>query len=64
MTPSDWTRELWEKLQDVTANEEAWEIIEEAGRELVRVVRERVVEDESGGSDRESHQGPQSEDGA
>jgi hypothetical protein len=27
---SDWTRELWEKLRDVIANEEAWYILEEA----------------------------------
>ena len=42
--PSDWTRRLWEKLQDITQNEQAWDVLE-AGRgeiiaEVVLMVRQ------------------------
>ena len=32
--PTDWTRRLWENLQDITQNEQAWEVIEAAAKEL------------------------------
>ena len=31
----DWTRALWEQLQDCPNNETAWEIISENGRKLI-----------------------------
>ena len=50
MRVSDWSRDLWEKLHDVIANEEAWAILEEA-RKGAAEEREPIPEAETGASD-------------
>jgi hypothetical protein len=42
--PSEWTKRLWEKLQDVIRNEEAWEIIEDEASELLKSFVHEVKE--------------------
>jgi len=39
---SDWTKRTWEKLQNMGSNEQAWEILEKAGAELVTSVIEPI----------------------
>ena len=35
---SAWTKATWEKLQNMVSNEQAWEVLEAAGAELVKEV--------------------------
>lgn len=36
---SDWSKAVWEQLQDVPNNETAWEIIQEGGQKLINETR-------------------------
>jgi hypothetical protein len=43
---SDWTKQTWAKLQSMPSNEVAWEILEEAGKELICLVVAEVAAEE------------------